>query len=428
MNKKENKKIEKNIIVGGPENFAKLYAESTVGNYSSCDCYISKTIKNPEYTERENGSKGIVMWGNSNMFPQELIDLTYSVPEQQAIITKISSLTAGQGIYIPTNISSGLKKFLANDNGEVNLSKLSMKIAWDTSVFGGFALEVQWSTNGIGAINHIPLQNLRVALPKEGRPDGYMYCKNWSKTNKFKPEFIAAYDPKLNKKEYPNQVYFAKYNDFATQVYCLPMYFGALNEIILAYEISTFHLKGIQNGLYPTVLMTFFEQPEQEIRKEHYEKINSQYGGAENANKALIFYCQDPTLKPEITIIDPINVDEHYLQLYDIITQKIITGWGITNPEIVGIPQPKGISSSANDIIFATYRLQNEVIDPIQKFIEENLNELAKQNGIYESITLNKAYDDEKFAMLMTSFGGGTAQVAQIQKEDETQQDKNNTL
>jgi len=28
----------------------------------------------------------------------------------------------------------------------------------------------------------------------------------------------------------------------------------------------------------------------------------------------------------------------------------------------------------------------------------------------------------------MTSFGGGTAQVAQIQKEDETQQDKNNTL
>ncbi len=424
--KNENNK--NSLIIGGPEKFGKLYSESMTSNYTSCDCYISKTVTNPEYTERENGSKGIVMWGNSNLFPQELIDLTYSVPEQQAIINKISSLVAGQGIYIDKNITSKLKQFLSNNAGEMNLSKLSMKMAWDTCVFGGFALEVQWSTNGIGAINHIPLQNLRVALPKEGRPDGYMYCKNWSKTNKFKPEFIAAYDQKLDKKEYPNQVYFAKYNDFATQVYCLPMYFGALNEIILAYEISNFHLKGIKNGLTPNILLTFFETPEAEQRRIHYEKINEQYSGSENANKALIFYVGDPTLKPEIQVIDPINVDDHYLQLYDIITQKIITGWGITSPECVGIPQPKGISSSANDIIFATYRLQNEVINPIQKFIEENLNELAKQNGIYEPITLNKAYTDEKFAMLMNNFGGGIAQASQIQAEDEEQQDKNNIL
>jgi len=427
---KQNNKIEKtNLQIGESfrqENFGKLYSSSITNEFGNAECYInSKFLIRPEYVEREVGNKGIITWGVDNLYPQQLIDICYNVPEQQAIVTKISSLVAGQGLYIPTNISSGLKKFLSNEAGESNINKIVKKISWDTCVFGGFALEVQWASNGIGAINHISLQNLRIALPKEDRPDGFMYSDNWSKVNKHKPIFIPAYDPKLDKKEYPNQIYFAKYNDMGIQNYCLPIYYGALNEILLAWEISNFHLSGIRNGIYGNVIFTFFEVPEQEQRREHYEKINEQYGGTSSANKCMVFYVSDPTLKPEITVLDPVKNDEKYLGISEQITQKILTGWGLVNPEIIGIPSPQGISSSSDDIIFATYRLQNEVINPLQSFIEENLTELAKQNGVYESITINKIYTDEKIANLMSDFGTKTST---IQTEDETQQDKNNTL
>jgi hypothetical protein len=106
----------------------------------------------------------------------------------------------------------------------------------------------------------------------------------------------------------------------------------------------------------------------------------------------------------------------------EIVTQKILSGWKITNPEILGVPSPKGINSSGNDMLVAEYRLQKTVIDQLQLFIEKTINYLASFNSIHEPITLNEYMNNEKFVDVMNLLNN----VKQLPVEsDKSQQIKN---
>lgn len=85
----------------------------------------------------------------SNLYPQFLIDLYYNSSTHAAIINATSEMIAGSDIIAleDDNLEAyvGLKKFLANANGNETLHEVITKVAFDFKLQGGYALNIIWS-------------------------------------------------------------------------------------------------------------------------------------------------------------------------------------------------------------------------------------------------------------------------------------------
>jgi hypothetical protein len=427
----ENKDKQTFTVGGNKDNqsFNEISLQKMMEKFSSVDTYISGDyIYKPEYSEKQ-GRGNFIQWGNDNLFPQHLINVLNNVPEHSAAAKKYTDLIAGGGIQIPNEVSSNYKTFIGNEQGEVDLIGTLFRASYDLNAFGGFAFEIQWAKNGknIAYINQIPLQKLRKAVEcKENEVDGWMYSENWSNIRKHKPIFIPSFDPTLAKSD-SKQIYFAKQYVPGIDVYCLPSYFPILNWLLLEYNIGLFHISNIRSGFKPSIVFSFGMQPEQGMQDAISNKLKEKYSGAENAGEPILLFAPSSELKPEITTIQPNSNDSQYQAMIDIVTQKILTGWRVTNPEILGIPSSKGINTNGNDMLIAEYRLQKTVIDQLQFFVEKHINYLAGFNNIYEPILLNKYMDDEKFKMTMGLYTGKAEEViAEVgPNSDEKQQIKN---
>jgi len=406
--------------------------QKIVEKFGNVETYISgKYIFKPEYCEKV-GRYNYVSWGEDNLFPQHLINILNAVPEHSAACRKYTDLMAGNGFQIQSEISSNFKAFITNKGGEEDLADTAYKLSYDLNAIGAFALEIHWSSNGknIAYVNHIPIHKIRyeAACKENNNINGWRFCENWAKTSRYKPIFIPDFDPSIAKKE-SIQIYFVKQYNIGSEVYSIPSYFSVLNWILLEYNIGLFHISNIRAGYKPSVIFSFKQVPEQHIQDKLYEQLEKKYAGAENAGCPVLLFSPSEDQKPEILVVQPNSNDTQYQQLIDIVTQKILSGWRVTNPEILGLPSSKGINSSGNDMLVAEYRLQKTVIDQLQLFVEKHLNYLASFNNIIEPVMFQKYMNDEKFRFLMSLFNTRTETAAApaASVADNTQQQRNIT-
>lgn len=353
-------------------------------------------IGTPIVNEYFNSNKWI-NFGDDNLYPQELIRLYQnSSTMHKQLIDRKADMISGLGFM-------DISTLKLNEFSDDTIDMVVKKVTYDKVIFNGFYLEVIFDKAGekIVQVEHLPYEKVRVAKCNDDKDDdieGYFFSKDWSKKSRKenKPEFLPKFNPYLDRKEFPSQVMFFKTYTPGFDYYTLPTYSASINWLKLDYEISTYHLKNVQNGLMPgMIIVNKSGIPTAEERREIYNETKASMAGSDNAGDFIMVYAETPDKAPEFIPVQLNSSDQRFKDLMLQIDNTIKYAHNFTDG-IAGI-STSGKLGTSQEITEQLQYMQSTVISPIQKQIEDAFNKINKFNGIDFEFKLNKyvIFDEE---------------------------------
>jgi len=326
-------------------------------------------------TIQEKKGKEWIDFGGNNLYPQLLIELyNNSAMHHTAVDAKI------QGI-----VGEGFKLFgdeFVNSHGET-IDEIFEKIALDQVLFGGYALNVIWSRDGenIAEIFHLPFNNVRSGvLNEDEKVEEYYYSSDWAKYRKHKPVAYPAFSTTDNTGDNASQIYYCYDYTVGNYYYPLPSYVGALNDIDTDARISRFHRSNLQQGLAPSMMLTFRNGiPTSDEQTAIWRDIEKTFAGEDNAGKFFVNFAE-PGREPTVEAIQNAN-DTYYVTLEERVTSRILTSHKISSPLLLGIKDASGFSNNADEINTAYNHFMGTVIVPEQKKLVKSFNKMINMTG-----------------------------------------------
>ncbi len=343
-------------------------------------------------TIHEVRGKEFMYYGEKNLFPASLIELYDTSAMHHTCITAITAGIVGDGIET-------IGDEYINANGET-VDELYEKISLDYTLYAGYALNVIWNKERtkISEIYHLPFNNVRSGKPdEEDKVNEYMYSADWSNLRKYPYQTYRAFDATDNKGDNASQIYYCYGYTPGNQVYPLPEYVAALNDISLDAQVSRFHANNIANGLAPSMILKFRNGvPSPEERREVYKEIERTFTGTENAGRFFLTFSE-PGKEVEVVPIDSAN-DDYYLLLEERISSRILTAHRITSPLLLGIKDSAGFSSNADEIKVAYAHFEGTVVEPKRKKILSSFGYMLRLAGYNVALNVrpNKLVNEEE--------------------------------
>lgn len=326
----------------------------------------------------ENKSKDWVLNGRNNCFYEYIIDRFNGSPTNSAINKSYMDMIYGRGLASKNDNLPAWIKFLTILN-----PKETKKIVSDFQLFGEASFQVIKAKNkkDLATIAHLPKQNVVPQIENEdGEIEGYWYSKDFSKPNKYTPEYFPAFGTSNEAIE----VYrIAPYSP-GKEYFSDPDYLSALPYADMEEELANFYVNSIKKGLSAGYIINIPDggtlTPEQKDELE--SKIKAKLTGSPNAmNFVISFNGRDA----EITIVPfPVNDKQH--QQWEYLTsesrQQIMTGHRVISPKLFGIMSDGGLGNNANELNEAREQLNEFVIKPKQDFITEAFQEVLNYYNI----------------------------------------------
>jgi hypothetical protein len=350
------------------------------------------------------GKDDWIKFGTNNDYPQEILRLFQNADGlHAALIKRKVDMIAGLGFLE----SSPLMEFLKNKYSKEDLNKISYKCAFDLVLFGGYYLNVVWDGaegKQLAKIFHVPFEKVRAQKPQNptGEITNYYISQDWLKCKKpeNKPQLIPALDFEYAEKEKnkddvlrgleDSQLYFCKVYSPGMDYYCLPSYCSILNWLRLSFEISNFHLKSVQNGYMPGLVISVPHVPTPEEREKTAAELKAR-SGTDEANKTIVVYGESKDNMPEFMVLNPTTNDQKFRELIQQINEEIYIGHN-SNNVIAGIAVAGKLGNST-EVKEQFNIFQKTVIAPLQNEIETSFNKLAEINGLPGELKL-KTYTD----------------------------------
>ena len=341
---------------------------------------------------REVRSKEYMYYGALNLFPQSLIELYDTSAMHHTCIDAITAGIVGDGIEI-------IGDEYVNQKGET-IDEIFEKISLDYTLYQGYALNIIWNKERtkIAEMYHLPFGNVRSGKPnEEDEVEEYMYSADWSNLRKYPYQSYRAFDASDNKGDNASQIYYCYNYTPGNQVYPLPSYVAAMNDISLDAQVSRFHANNIANGLAPSMFVQFRNgTPSPEERREVYKEIEKTFQGTENAGRFFLAFSE-PGKELQVTPIDSAN-DDYYILLEERISSRILTAHRITSPLLLGIKDSAGFSSNAEEIKVAYAHFEGTVVEPKRKKIISGFGYMLRLAGYNVGIKIrpNKLVNEEE--------------------------------
>jgi len=324
---------------------------------------------------KEIRNKDYMYYGEANLYPQKLIELYDSSAIHHTAAQAVKDGIFGEGIDL-------IGDEYINTDGET-IDEIFEKITLDYTLFNGYALNVVWNREGtaIAEIYHLPFGNVRSGKKdEEDEVVEYYYSSDWSNLRKYKEIPYRAFDATDNKGENASQIYYCFNYTPGNDVYPLPSYVAATNDIVLDQKISRFHVNNISSGLAPSLFIKMRNGiPDPDARREIYKSIEETFAGEESAGRFFLSFTDNDTA-PEIEPIDAANSD-YYVTLETRISTRILTAWRITSPALLGISNGSGFSSVADEIKVAYAHFEGTVVEPKRKKITNSFGYILKLAG-----------------------------------------------
>lgn len=121
--------------------------------------------KVPSLEEKELRGKEYKGWGEDNLAPQYLLDLSNSVPTLQAIERATTDYISGSSVECSFTLPD-LEKGIINREGE-SIESLIKRLANDKCVFGGYAIQVVRNLGGqVCELKYVDVSECRVSENK----------------------------------------------------------------------------------------------------------------------------------------------------------------------------------------------------------------------------------------------------------------------
>ncbi len=311
---------------------------------------------------KENKNKGIMYYGESNDFPQHLLEFYNRSPKHGAIVRQKARFVAGEETIVEGNPNA--VKIIDYVNPYEGVQEFKNKLALDYELFNGFAYEVHYNKLGqLAALYHVDFSKVRT-LDHEL----YMYAEDWKKA---KHEDMKHYRPFNPKKAQPMEVQLFYFREYAPGlgVYPLPPYQHCLQYIEIDVEIANFHNNNIRNGFSNGTLVQLFKgQPSQEIAYEFERKFKAKTTGTDNAGGVLIQFNEMNEKEATINHLQPSEMDKQFLQLNETVQDEIFVGHNF--PKILLGYATEGALGQRNEMIQAYELLHKSYINRRQSKIE----------------------------------------------------------
>ena len=346
---------------------------SVIGaNFAAPALPVIKEIRNKDY----------MFYGEDNLYPERLIEMYDSSAMHHTAIQAIKDGIFGEGIEL-------IGTEYINTQGET-IDDIFEKITLDYTLYQGYSLNVIWNKEGtaIAEIYHLPFANVRSGKKnEEDEVEEYYYSSDWSNLRKYKEIPYRAFDSMDNKSDNASQIFYYFNYTPGNDVYPLPAYVAASNDIVLDAKVSRFHVNNISNGLAPSLFIKMRNGiPTPEARREVYKEIEDTFSGEENAGRFFLSFS-DPENAPEVTPIEAAN-DDYYITLENRISTRILSAHRITSPALLGISNGSGFSSVADEILVAYSHFENTVVEPKRKKITQSFGYILKLAGYNVNINV----------------------------------------
>ena len=346
---------------------------SVIGaNFAAPALPVIKEIRNKDY----------MFYGEDNLYPEKLIEMYDSSAMHHTAIQAIKDGIFGEGIEL-------IGTEYINTQGET-IDDIFEKITLDYTLYQGYSLNIIWNKEGtaIAEIYHLPFANVRSGKKnEEDEVEEYYYSSDWSNLRKYKEIPYRAFDSMDNKSDNASQIFYYFNYTPGNDVYPLPAYVAASNDIVLDAKVSRFHVNNISNGLAPSLFIKMRNGiPTPESRREVYKEIEDTFSGEENAGRFFLSFS-DPENAPEVTPIEAAN-DDYYITLENRISTRILSAHRITSPALLGISNGSGFSSVADEILVAYSHFENTVVEPKRKKITQSFGYILKLAGYNVNINV----------------------------------------
>jgi hypothetical protein len=316
---------------------------------------------------------------DGNDYYKWLIDRYRNSPTNSAVITNISRLMYGRGLYA----KNASRK--ANNLAQVLslISKETLRcVVLDYKLFGSAAFQVIYNNNRtkIVEVYHMPMNLLRPEkCNKDGEIEAYYYSDNWEDTKKFPPKRVDAFG--FSKKGIEVLV-FGNYA-VGRKYFASVDYEGALDYCVLEQEIAQYLVNDVKNGFSGTKVINFNNGvPGEDQQRLIVNKTMSKFTGS-TGEKLIIAFNDDETKKTTVDDIPLNDAPEHYQYLSEEARNKILYCHNVTSPMLVGIsPDGQGFSSNADEIETASKYFYNTVIKSLQEPILDAIDKIINFNGM----------------------------------------------
>lgn len=330
---------------------------------------------------KEVSGKKWVLNGDKNSFYQTIIDAYNGSPTNSAIIDSYSQFIYGKGL---TSKDKAKKPSEWAAIMSLVSKKDLRKICKDFEMFGEASIEVKYINNKIQRCFHIAKQRIAPEVAnEEGDITGYYYSYDFSNVNKYKPERFDAFGfgDGLGER---SEIYIFRDYQVGQFYYSNPSYVSGVSWAKMEEEISNYSINHIQKGLSfgHIINMNCGVQESVETIQENTRQIRNHLTGSQNAGAFFLNWNDNKDSEITISALEVSEAHQQYAYLSAEARQQLCTSHKLTSPMLVGIKEPNGFSSNAEEIKVGFAELMINVIKPKQEIILDGLMEVFAVNGI----------------------------------------------
>jgi len=320
--------------------------------------------------------------GKDNLYPHYLEELYVSSSIHSAIINGVAQMIYGEGldaVYKDFNVEQWLKvQQLFTDQ------ECLKRCALDLKLYGQCFFNIIWSQDRstVSEVHHVPAATIRCGVADdEDKVTEFYHKTDWS-DQKIQPQVIPAFN--TSDRTAASQIVHCKLYNPLSFYYGLPDYLGSTNYIEVDANLSEYHLNSINNGFFPSTILSFNDGvPTEEERAELERLVYSKFGSASNAGKILMTFNDTSENAPTV---ESFNVSDSH-KVFDYLSKevvvKILSGHRVTSPLLFGIRnEGGGFGSNAEEMKDAYDLFYNTVIIPFQRILLDGLRPVFAAAGI----------------------------------------------
>ena len=331
----------------------------------------------------QSKNRRFVNYGNTNQYPEFLLDLYLYSPTNNAVIAATSQMIAGGGIEVSDETASPLA---ATELAALLTTEKIVKTAFNLKTYG-YAVWKVTTTDKIINVEPQDSGDWRSGIKDENdNVHEWWYSDDWSSsTGKHKPEPIPV---------------FKQFTTDTTEVLILhiPMlgfdyyppvdYTGGVASIQLEGEICEFHLSAIQNGLNPGSVLNFNNGVPPDEEQDAIElKVKRKFAGSSKAGKFLLSFNDNKDNATTVESLAITDIDKQYVFLSKETTSKILISHRVTTPLLFGIRgDGGGLGNNADELKDSYILYYDTVVQPYQQIIEVGIKEILFKNNVQSDI------------------------------------------
>lgn len=331
-----------------------------------------------------------VKFGETNLFPQEVVKVNSKSPVNAAIIRSVVTYICGKGVRDSStdnkaNATSG-KAYVGRPNVGQQWDDVIYPVARDRKQFGGFYGQVIVN-NGSETVSifHQDFSTVRVGeIDAVGNPVSFRIAYDWHKpgTGEKKPLLLKVW-PGMDE-AVPGEAYIFYWWDYepGLPLYCVPDWFAAMDYVKADGELGQFYNNSIKNGFTPSVVITMPSNPAKEKKDAFYAEMKDAFSGGQGASAIVILWGENKTVVPDIAPFNAAANADIYNNVEAIIFQKIISAHRLCSPTLAGVSGSGNLSGNAQEIIDSFVLFNYTVVQQMRREILDTLNQFQRVNKV----------------------------------------------